>query len=736
MSQNTQKSLNMTNVAALALNIQTLGIKQNLEQILKACLEAKANGKQALFCGELSVTGCDCQDMFLSPGFIKRVKREIQEFVKQIPEDFIVGVGLPLYLGENPLSNIEPFNVETYDHSIYQVKDQAAQACDISKELQGQSVEFVASEGESLPNAEKVAQIVRNTGTTGCFSESPEFSLKVHPKLLVNTYTILARDKVVQTISSKLTYNNYVRTDHTSQYFATGYQLEKQIDPSSYLVEWQGQRFVVAMGQIQAMKEVLSKIPELVDHQDIAFIVLPQAHAYCATENDACLINNAAALALEYKVPVIQINNLGSDGGSSIYDGRCFFVSEQGKVLACNQRFSCRDYELVDNSQHYKAASHVYDNMLQAVALGIFDWMKKTHSKGFALSMSGGADSALCATCVGLSQIKALTELGLKGYVHLLKQLNITFDEESFVAECQREAGMGPYGDKISQVQLAALIKALHRFIMPHILVCVYQASKHSGSITFTAAKKMSECIGGTFYKWSIAPMVDQYVNTVNEVLGYELNWHDDDIALQNIQARSRLPGIWLMANHMGFLLLATSNLSEAAVGYCTMDGDTAGGVSPIAGIGKSVILKINERILHEGIHLNGHGLSYKVPAIKYIVAQAPTAELRPDGNQTDERDLMPYPLLDVIRQLFVIEGLLPDEITQLLIAKKNSTFAPVTTKLGLNDEDIKVCVRRFFGLFQRNQWKRERFATGFRIEYDDASPKSFLRFPVLNVSL
>lgn len=230
--------------------------------------------------------------------------------------------------------------------------------------------------------------------------------------------------------------------------------------------------------------------------------------------------------------------------------------------------------------------------------------------------------------------------------------------------------------------------------------------------------------------------MVKQYVDTLNEAVGYELTWKTDDIALQNIQARARLPGIWLMANHKGFLLLATSNLSEAAVGYCTMDGDTAGGLSPIAGIGKSVILKLNKRMMHTGIVLNGYGLTFQVPAIKYIVAQAPTAELRPDGNQTDEKDLMPYPLLDVIRQLFAIEGLLPAEIIELLIAKKNSTFANVTSELGLNDEDIARCVNRFFKLFQRNQWKRERFATGFRIEYDDASPKSFLHFPVLNVSL
>jgi hypothetical protein len=37
-------------------------------------------------------------------------------------------------------------------------------------------------------------------------------------------------------------------------------------------------------------------------------------------------------------------------------------------------------------------------------------------------------------------------------------------------------------------------------------------------------------------------------------------------------------------------LLLSTSNRSEAAVGYATMDGDTSGGLAPIAGIDKAYL--------------------------------------------------------------------------------------------------------------------------------------------------
>ena len=65
------------------------------------------------------------------------------------------------------------------------------------------------------------------------------------------------------------------------------------------------------------------------------------------------------------------------------------------------------------------------------------------------------------------------------------------------------------------------------------------------------------------------------YLKLVNDP---RLRTHDlgkDDLALQNIQARVRSAGVWLIANRQNKLLMATSNLSEASVGYCTMDGDT-----------------------------------------------------------------------------------------------------------------------------------------------------------------
>ena len=146
---------------------------------------------------------------------------------------------------------------------------------------------------------------------------------------------------------------------------------------------------------------------------------------------------------------------------------------------------------------------------------------------------------------------------------------------------------------------------------------------------------------------------------------GGRSTWQHDDLALQNIQARARAPSVWLLANVRGALLVATSNRSEAAVGYATMDGDTSGGISPIAGIDKAFLrrwLLWYERQGPEGIG--------PLPALAAVNRQQPTAELRPAGaGQTDEADLMPYELLDAIERAAIRDKLSPLEVFKIMQA-------------------------------------------------------------------
>ncbi len=138
------------------------------------------------------------------------------------------------------------------------------------------------------------------------------------------------------------------------------------------------------------------------------------------------------------------------------------------------------------------------------------------------------------------------------------------------------------------------------------------------------------------------------YVSVVEAALGRKLEWQRDDLALQNIQARVRAPSVWLLANLNSALLLSTSNRSEAAVGYATMDGDTAGGLCPTRWHRQSVPAPVSWSGWRKSAP---HEFGPDSPSSRPVNVQAPTAELRPpSATQTDEADLMPYEVLDAIR--------------------------------------------------------------------------------------
>jgi len=212
---------------------------------------------------------------------------------------------------------------------------------------------------------------------------------------------------------------------------------------------------------------------------------------------------------------------------------------------------------------------------------------------------------------------------------------------------------------------------------------------------------------------------VKGYVDLIAGATGHPLDWEHDDLALQNIQARTRAPSVWLLANLRNALLLATSNRSEAAVGYATMDGDTCGGLSPIAGIDKAFVRRWLRWLEHEG----PAGLG-PLPALEAVTAQAPTAELRPAAaHQTDEADLMPYEVLDAVERAAIRDKHTPLEVYR----EMRANFPAVAA------EQMLQWVERFFRLWCRNQWKRERYAPSFHVDDENLDPKTWCRFPILS---
>src|SRR5690606_41748946 len=102
-------------------------------------------------------------------------------------------------------------------------------------------------------------------------------------------------------------------------------------------------------------------------------------------------------------------------------------------------------------------------------------------------------------------------------------------------------------------------------------------------------------------------------------------------------------------------------------------------------------------------------------PALDGVNAHVPTAELRPrEAEQTDEGDLMPYDVLDVIERAAIVDKRGPRGALTVLRARFPQH----------SDAALLLWPRRFFRMFARNQWKRERYAPSFHVDDANLDPK------------
>lgn len=381
------------------------------------------------------------------------------------------------------------------------------------------------------------------------------------------------------------------------------------------------------------------------------------------------------------------VNLLGNEAGRMIFDGE-IVVTKDGKSLVRNQLLSFEDFqvltfELENKIQEVAEIKSKEWEFTQASALGLFDYLRKSKSKGFVLSLSGGADSSSIAVLVAEMVKRGIEELGLDRFT---QKIGLTFTPKT----------SNPEKELVGQ-----------------LLTTAYQGTKNSSEDTFLSARNLAESIGAIFYSWTIDDEVNSYTQKIETAIGRKLTWERDDLTLQNIQARSRSPIIWMLANLNNALLLSTSNRSEGDVGYATMDGDTSGSISPIAAVDKFFILnwlKWAEKELDR-------------PGLAYVNALTPTAELRPlERVQTDEKDLMPYSVIVEIERLAIRDRRSPADIYLML-----------KDELDLPNEILKEYIRKFFRLWSRNQWKRERLAPSFHLDEFNVDPKTWYRFPILS---
>jgi NAD+ synthase (glutamine-hydrolysing) len=251
------------------------------------------------------------------------------------------------------------------------------------------------------------------------------------------------------------------------------------------------------------------------------------------------------------------------------------------------------------------------EDLLDALALGVGDYFEKVGAfKTVGVALSGGRDSLLCL---------------------LIARRWID----------RRYADLDAAGRRAKAAEI------LRAFFLP---------TRYSSAETRRAAERAAEEVGAPLVISSIDEAFQSELGKVEAMLqpGETLT----ALTRQNIQARLRAERMWSWANSAAGLFLQTSNMSEKAVGYATIGGDMEGALSVIANVPKTVVNYILDYLL-ETTGSEGIRLTLIKPA---------SAELADD--QEDEKDLMPFRVLDTCFALYAGEKMSPDEVAQVMRAQ------------------------------------------------------------------
>ncbi|OQX77262.1 MAG: NAD+ synthase [Bacteroidetes bacterium 4484_249] len=330
----------------------------------------------------------------------------------------------------------------------------------------------------------------------------------------------------------------------------------------------------------------------------------------------------------KYKLPLVYVNHVGAQT-ELLFDGGSMVLNSNG-LIAGELDYFKEDFKVFDLAEIKKTETPV---------------QKKIFSKVELIS-------------------KALV-MGISNY---FQKLGFT------------KAILGLSGGIDSAVTLVLAVQALGNKNVRAVLLPSQFSSDHS----IKDAEDLAVNLGVSY---DIIPIEDAYKSFESTLEPY-FNGLPFNIAEENIQARVR--GVILMAlsNKFGYILLNTSNKSEAAVGYGTLYGDMNGGLSVLGDVYKTGVFELARYMNRENeiIPVN-------------TITKPPSAELRPE--QKDSDSLPDYDILDEILFQYIEKRQGPNELI----------------KMGFEPQ----VVHRILKLVNTNEYKRYQTPPMLRI-----SPKAF----------
>jgi len=292
--------------------------------------------------------------------------------------------------------------------------------------------------------------------------------------------------------------------------------------------------------------------------------------------------------AMTAKIPIVFVNLVGGNDGV-IFDGASIVADAKGKIILQAPPFE----EFIgtvdldcDIADKRCLPGEDVETIHDALVLGIRDYARKNGFKRVVLGLSGGIDSAVVATL-------ACQAIGAENVLSVMMP--------------------SPYSSRSSVDDSVELGRRLGMPVIEHSISDAYKV--------LLKQLKLSD------------PSADS-----------------SSIAAQNLQSRLRGNILMTISNSENRLLLSTGNKSELALGYCTLYGDTNGGLAVIGDVLKTEVYTL-ANYLNKDEEL--------IP--KSIIDKRPSAELAP--GQFDDQSLPPYDQLDRVLRLYFEQKATPNEI-------------------------------------------------------------------------
>jgi NAD+ synthase (glutamine-hydrolysing) len=234
---------------------------------------------------------------------------------------------------------------------------------------------------------------------------------------------------------------------------------------------------------------------------------------------------------------------------------------------------------------------------------------------------------------------------------------------------------LGLSGGIDSALTLALAVDALG----PEHVHAVMMPSRHTSELSLRLASEQADMLQVAYREIPIEPSFEALLGS----LEVSFEGCKADVTEENLQARVRGNILMALSNKFGWMVLATGNKSEMAVGYSTIYGDMCGGFSPIKDCLKTRVYELCEY---------RNTISPAIP--QAVIDRAPSAELAP--GQLDQDSLPEYDLLDQILYHYI---------------EQDWSIAEIAS--AGYDEAV---VRRVAAMVLRNEYKRRQGAPGVRI--------------------